>query len=67
MNQKEFGNVSIITNLKLQKDEINQLGSVRFAAETGQTLTHMFSIDSISSDEYEGDQHKNKSTACQKC
>ena len=34
VNQKEFRNVSIITNLNSQKDEINQLGSIRFAAET---------------------------------
>ena len=34
VNQKEFRNVSIITNLNSQKDEINRLGSIRFAAET---------------------------------
>ena len=47
VNQKNFRNVSIITNLNSQKDEINRLGSLRFAAETGQKLTHLFSIDSI--------------------
>jgi len=31
--------------LNAQKDRINELGSVRFAAETGQTLTHFYSID----------------------
>ena len=36
---KEFRNVSIITALNIQKDKINELGSARFAAETGQTLT----------------------------
>ena len=47
VNKKEFRNVSIITNLNSQKDEINRLGSLRFAAETGQTLTHFFSIDNV--------------------
>ena len=38
--EKEFRNVSIITALNAQKDRINELGSIQFAAETGQTLTH---------------------------
>jgi len=37
LSTKEFRNVSIITALNAQKDRINELGSVRFAAETGQT------------------------------
>ena len=41
--------VSIITALNAQKDRINELGSVRFAAETGQTLTDFYSIDRIGS------------------
>ena len=53
VNQKEFRNVSIITNLNSQKDEINRLGSLRFAAETEQTLTHFFSIDSVEAREPE--------------
>lgn len=60
VNQKEFRNVSIITNLNSQKDEINRLGSLRFAAETGQTLTHFFSIDSLPSKEPEENQQRNK-------
>ena len=39
LSGKEFRNVSIITALNAQKDKINELGSARFAAETGQTLT----------------------------
>jgi len=31
--------------LNAQKDRINEPGSVRFATETGQTLTHFYSID----------------------
>src|SRR6267154_144103 len=45
LSDKEFRNVSIITALNAQKDRINELVSVRFAAETGQTLTHFYSID----------------------
>ena len=58
VNEKNFRNVSIITNLNSQKDEINRLGSLRFAAETGQALTHHFSIDGVTSKEAEEDQRK---------
>ncbi|KAF8811286.1 hypothetical protein BYT27DRAFT_7090077, partial [Phlegmacium glaucopus] len=67
VNQKCFRNVSIITNLNSQKDEINRLGSLRFAAETGQSLTHLFSIDSVAvSKEPEEYQQKSKYTVGQK-
>ena len=66
VNQKEFRNVSIITNLNSQKDEINRLGSLRFAAETGQSLTHFFSTDSVASNEPEENQRKNRYKAGQK-
>ena len=49
LSDKEFRNVSIITALNAQKDRINELGSTRFAAETGQTLTHFYSIDRFGS------------------
>jgi hypothetical protein len=49
LSSKEFRNVSIITALNAQKDRINELGSVWFAAETGQTLTHFYSIDRFGS------------------
>ena len=58
VNEKQFRNVSIITNLNSQKDEINRLGSQRFAAETGQNLTHFYSIDTVASNESEEDQQK---------
>ena len=58
VNEKQFRNVSIITNLNSQKDEINRLGSQRFAEETGQNLTHFFSVDTVSSSESEEDQGK---------
>ena len=66
VNKKEFRNVSIITNLNSQKDEINRLGSLRFAAETGQVLTHQFSIDSVASKEPVEDQRRKKYTAGRK-
>ena len=34
---------------RIQKDRINELGSVHFAAETGQTLTDFYSIDRFGS------------------
>src|ERR1700674_1049784 len=49
LSNKDFRNVSIITALNAQKDRINELGSVRFAAETGQALTHFYSIDRFGS------------------
>lgn len=49
VKHKEFRHVSVITALNVHKDEINSLGSLRFAKETGQMLTHFFSEDSITS------------------
>src|ERR1700678_3111244 len=43
---EEFRDVSIITGTNLYKDEINRLGALRFAQETGQSLTDFFSDDS---------------------
>ena len=43
-----FTNVSIITARNLHKDEINNLGAIRFSQETGQTLTNFYSEDSPS-------------------
>ncbi|KAF8702360.1 hypothetical protein AX14_014404 [Amanita brunnescens Koide BX004] len=47
----EFRFVSIITAKNAQKDEINQLGSERFAQETGQQLVHFYSEDTPKSHE----------------
>jgi PIF1-like helicase len=49
LSDKEIRNVSIITALNAQKDRINELGSARFAAKTGQTLTPFYSIDRFGS------------------
>ena len=49
LSNKDFRNVSIITALNAQKDRINELESVQFAAETGQTLTDFNSIDRFGS------------------
>jgi hypothetical protein len=66
VNEKQFRNVSIITNLNSQKDEINRLGSQRFAAETCQNLTHFYSIDTVASNESEEDQQKKSFNARRK-
>jgi hypothetical protein len=50
-NDECFRDVSIITSLNALKDEINRLGSLRFAVETKQTLVDFFSIDSLTSDD----------------
>ncbi|KAF9455474.1 hypothetical protein BDZ94DRAFT_1205685, partial [Collybia nuda] len=43
----KFRNVSVITAWNAQKDRINELGSARFAKDTGQALTHFYSVDNI--------------------
>ncbi|KDR64842.1 hypothetical protein GALMADRAFT_82610, partial [Galerina marginata CBS 339.88] len=45
VSAKEFRNIAIICGRHTQKDEINTLGCQRFADETGQKLTHFYSID----------------------
>ena len=47
VNEQQFRHVSIITSLNSQKDEINHLGSERFASETKQSLTYFYSIDTV--------------------
>jgi hypothetical protein len=42
---KEFRNVAIICGRHTQKDQINLLGSERFAKDTAQKLTSFFSVD----------------------
>jgi hypothetical protein len=42
---ERFRDVPIITGLNVHKDEVNRLGSVRFAVETNQQLTHFYSDD----------------------
>ena len=48
--RKRFRNVSIITELNSQKDQLNKLGSLHFATETGQKLTDLFSDDELGED-----------------
>ena len=45
LTDQELHNVSIITARNAQKNQINELGSIRFAKETGQQLTHFYSLD----------------------
>ena len=53
-----FTNVSIITAKNIQKDEINKLGCEKFAKMTGQSLTHFFSEDHITTKNTEKANHK---------
>ena len=45
--QKRYRNVSIITELNSQKDQLNKLGSLRFAKDTHQKLTDFYSDDEL--------------------
>ena len=47
LSSPDFRNVSVITSLNTQKDQINDSASIRFARETGQELTHFYSIDKL--------------------
>ncbi|RDB24423.1 ATP-dependent DNA helicase PIF1 [Hypsizygus marmoreus] len=47
ITDKEFRHVSVITALNVDKDSINLMGSLRFAEESGQSLTHFFSDDLV--------------------
>ena len=51
-----FRDVSIITGTNLHKDEINKLGALRFAQETGQNLVDFFSDDSPRSNPSDSEQ-----------
>ncbi|KAJ6591432.1 hypothetical protein B0H10DRAFT_2167835 [Mycena sp. CBHHK59/15] len=48
LTEPRFCNMSIITALNTHKDYLNDAGSVRFAEDTGQTLTEFYSIDKLS-------------------
>ena len=56
---EQFRDVSIITGTNLYKDEINKLGAIRFAQETGQSLTDFFSDDSPRVTQAEPDEARN--------
>lgn len=47
LSNPSFKNVSVITSLNTQKDQINESASIRFAKYTGQKLTHFYSIDKL--------------------
>ena len=48
--KKRYRNVSIITELNSQKDQLNKLGSLRFAKDTSQRLTDFYSDDELGED-----------------
>ena len=48
--RKQYRNVSIITELNSQKDQLNKLGTLRFAKDTDQKLTDFYSDDELGAD-----------------
>lgn len=67
VNEKQFRDVSIITTLNSQKDEMNRLGCERFAAETKQSLMELYSIDTVPGDDLGEDGQKHNSFRGQRC
>jgi len=57
ISSKRFRNVSIITAWNAHKDKLNELGTIRFAQETGQKLVDFYSDDKLS----QASVNKNKS------
>lgn len=51
LTDPKFRNVSVITAWNSQKDRINDIGSKRFASDSGQRLITFYSVDSLTSDE----------------
>ena len=49
LNDPKFRNVSIITARNIHKDKLNMMGSLCFAADSGQELTHFYSVDQLNS------------------
>jgi hypothetical protein len=60
VTDKNFRNVSIITAKNIHKDEINRIGALRFAQDTGQILTDFYSDDSPKIKENETDKKRSK-------
>ncbi|KAJ7927380.1 hypothetical protein B0H13DRAFT_1506161, partial [Mycena leptocephala] len=55
-----FRSVPVITAWNSQKDKLNQLGSQRFANDTGQQLTDFFAVDSLAASSSEKVERKNR-------
>ena len=62
LTDPNFRNVSIITSLNTQKDQINELCSIRFARDTGQQLTHFFSVDCLGNTELERKRRRSRAS-----
>ncbi|KIY61017.1 hypothetical protein CYLTODRAFT_326086, partial [Cylindrobasidium torrendii FP15055 ss-10] len=59
----DMRNVSIITPFHVHREEMNRLGSVRFAKETGQELFHFFSEDTPSEKASERNERRKRGVA----
>ena len=67
VKERQFRNVSIITSLNSQKDEINHLGSQIFASETNQPLTDFYSIDRVPTKDSDGTRETRSKPTRKKC
>jgi hypothetical protein len=59
LSSKRFRNVSVITAWNAHKDKLNELGTIRFAQETGQKLVDFYSEDKLSQKALESKNKKN--------
>ena len=62
ISDEKFRNVSVITAKNCQKDEINRLGCIKFAQETGQDLTVFYSEDTLKDKNDEKKSHNKRPT-----
>ena len=62
LTSPNFRNVSIITSLNTQKDQINESCSIRFARDTNQELTHFYSIDKLGNADLERKKRRSRTS-----
>jgi hypothetical protein len=60
LSSSNFRNVSIITSLNTQKDQINESCLICFARDTNQELTHFYSIDKLGNADLEWKKQRSK-------
>ena len=62
LTSPNFRNVSIITSLNTQKDQMNESCSICFARNTNQELTHFYSIDKLENADPEQKRQRSKAS-----
>jgi hypothetical protein len=60
LSSSNLRNVSIITSLNTQKDQINESCLIHFARDTNQELTHFYSIDKLENADLEWKKRRSK-------